>query len=68
MSEFLYQIEIKKDDKKYHAKITNYIKEVKEFKNENIEDLLNEIQIELQFDNETNEKSKELFEDSDTLD
>ena len=48
MQEVLYNIEIKKDESKYLGKIYSEIDGVREFKNEHIDRLLNDMTVDMQ--------------------
>jgi hypothetical protein len=66
MDELLYSIEITKSDTGYIGKVANNNNELKHFKNEFLDDLLQDIVDDLTLDFDTaNENPKDFFDDID---
>ena len=66
MDELLYSIEISKSDKGFIGKLSNNNNELKHFKNEFFDDLLQDIVDDITLDFDTaNENPKDFFDDID---
>ena len=66
MDELLYSIEINKDEKGYIGKVSNNNNELKHFKNQFFDDLLQDIVDDITLDFDTaSENPKDFFDDID---
>ena len=63
MQEVLYNIEIKKDESKYLGKIYSEIDGIKEFKNDHIDRLLNDMTFDIQLNLEEFNNHITIFEE-----
>lgn len=63
MQEVLYNIEIKKDESKYLGKIYSEIDGIKEFKNDHIDRLLNDMTFDIQLTLEEFNNHTTIFEE-----